>query len=236
MRIAILVTNTDRSAFAARHPRDGEKFRALFAQVRPDWRLEVFDLTQGDFPKDIRDFDGIVIGGSPASVHDQASWIASLMDLIRRAHRAGVPMAGACFGHQAIALALGGTVDDNPGGWVFGATETPITAPAPWMETAPAPIRLAAAHSEQVTQPPPGAVIIGGTPACPVGCYRIGQTVFAIQHHPEITGDFLAGLVAEYAPKLPPDVAHAAQGSLGKGLEGARYGEWMARFFEGARG
>ena len=39
-----------------------------------------------------------------------------------------VPLFGACFGHQAIALALGGSVEANPGGWVFGTTATEVTA------------------------------------------------------------------------------------------------------------
>ena len=35
MHIAVLVTNTDQSAFAARHPRDAEKFTVLLKGARP---------------------------------------------------------------------------------------------------------------------------------------------------------------------------------------------------------
>ena len=233
MHIAVLVTNTDDSGFAARHPRDDEKFRRLIATVRPTWRMTAFDLPKGAFPADPGGFDGLLIGGSPASVLDDTPWIARLLTLIRSAHAAGVPMVGACFGHQAIARALGGRVGANPGPFVLGAAETEITAPAPWMVGA-GRIRLAAAHGEQVAELPPGAEVVGRSDGCPIAAYRIGTRVFATQYHPEMTADFAAALVEEFAPYVPPAVGAAARAALQGGIEGPRFAEWIARFFEQA--
>ena len=58
MHIAVLATNTDDSDFAARHPRDVEKFRVLMQGVRPGWQVTAFDLPKGQFPEDIQGFDG----------------------------------------------------------------------------------------------------------------------------------------------------------------------------------
>ena len=226
VHIAILVTNTDQSDFAKAHPRDFAKFSALLASVRPDWTFSGFDLTTGDFPPETTRFDGVLIGGSPASVQDDAPWIARLMDLIRTLHSRGTPMVGACFGHQAIAKALGGTVGPNPGGWVMGAVETRFQGKA---------LRLAAAHSEQVLRLPDGAEVLGEGPGCPVGAYRIGPRILATQYHPEMTPDFLAALVAEYAPALPPEPAARARASLGGALDGAEIAESFARVIETAR-
>jgi GMP synthase-like glutamine amidotransferase len=236
MRLALMVTNTDDSAFAARHPRDAEKFAALIAGVRPGWQVQAFDLPQEGCPADLAGFDGVLIGGSPASVNEDHDWVAPLMELIRQGATAGVPMLGLCFGHQAIARALGGTVGLNPGGWVLGTAETTIVRPAPWMAGDAAPMVLAAAHTEQVTALPPGAEVVGQSAGCEVAMYRVGDRIFACQHHPEMTPDFIAALVEELAPDLPDGVAQAARASLVRGLQGARFAGWAARFFEQAVG
>jgi GMP synthase-like glutamine amidotransferase len=233
MHIAVLATNTDDSDFAARHPRDVEKFTRLILGVRPGWQVTAFDLPKGEFPEGLQGFDGVLIGGSPSSVHDEDAWIDRLMGLIREAFAAGVPMAGACFGHQAIAKALGGVVGPNPGPFVLGTAETEVVAPAPWMEPV-ARFRLAAAHGEQVLALPSGAEVIGKSEGCPAACYRISGTVFATQYHPEMTPDFLTALVEEFVPQFPAEVGEAARASLKLGAEGPRFAEWIARFFEAA--
>lgn len=234
MHIAVLVTNTDQSAFAARHPRDAKKFTELLKTARPDWQVTVFEVTENDFPSSIAGFDGLLIGGSPASVNDENHWIETLSGLIRRAFAAGLPMMGVCFGHQAIAQALGGKVGPNPGDFILGTTETTFAARAPWLPDDAHTITLASAHGEQVTVLPAGAEVLGESPTCPIAAYRIGTRVFATQHHPEMTPQFLAALVEEFAPEFPPEVGTRARASLAKAPEGARFAEWIARFFEQA--
>jgi GMP synthase-like glutamine amidotransferase len=231
MHIGLLVTNTDRSAFAARHPSDAEKFRTLIAAVRPNWQMTAFDLPLGEFPTEPKRFDGFLIGGSPASVHDENSWIARLFVLIREAQAGSLPLVGACFGHQAIAMALGGRVGPNPGPFVLGAAETEVVAAPDWMIGAKS-FRLAAAHGEQVIDLPAGAEVIGWSPGCPVAAYRIGKTVFSTQYHPEMTPEFAAALVEEFAPEFPDPVGAVARTALKGGIEGPRFAEWIARFFE----
>lgn len=230
MHIAVLVTNTDDSAFAARHPRDAAKFRTMLQTARPGWQVTAFDLVRDDFPADPAAFDGLLIGGSPASVHDHAPWIARLADLIRQT--AGtVPMAGVCFGHQAIAQALGGHVGANPGGWVLGTVDLALSERAPWTD-GPETLRIAAAHNEQVRTLPPGATAMGQSVGCPVATYRIGDRIFCTQHHPEMTQGFIAALVDHLAPDLPAPVAEQARTSLARPTEGPRFAALIARFFE----
>ncbi|MDZ4097005.1 MAG: type 1 glutamine amidotransferase, partial [Paracoccaceae bacterium] len=92
MHIAILMANTDESTFAANHPKDGEKFAALLAPHRPDWRFSVFPVKDGVFPPDPALFDGFIITGSPASVHDPAPWVEKLFVLIRSIVAQGAPL------------------------------------------------------------------------------------------------------------------------------------------------
>ncbi len=53
MKLAILMTNTDESAFAQQHPKDGEKFSQMIAAVRPAWECVTYNVKDGDFPKDL---------------------------------------------------------------------------------------------------------------------------------------------------------------------------------------
>ena len=225
MHIAILMANTDESDFAQRHPKDGEKFARLLGPLRPDWRFTTLAVKDGEFPADLSAYDGFIITGSPASVHDDEPWVHRLMQVIREIRDRDRPVFGACFGHQAIAKALGGRVGKNPGGWVFGLAETQMEG---------APIRLYAAHVEQVTQLPEGAEPLGGNADCPFGAYRIGPRVLTTQYHPEITEDFASALVEEYRDKLPSEVAERAKASLIRPAETARMAQRIVDFFESA--
>ena len=235
MHLAILMANTDESDFADRHPRDGAKFTALIRSVRPGWTTQVFAVKDGEFPADLTPFDGAIITGSPASVHDPDPWIADLLALIRRMVAARLPVFGACFGHQAVALALGGQVGPNPGGWVLGRTDTHLTDPAPWMDGLPATTSLYAAHVEQVTALPAQARALTTSPECPVGGFAMGRHVYTTQYHPEMSPGFIAALIDHLAPAKPADVITRARASLDRPADTQPFADSIARFFEQAK-
>lgn len=223
MRLAILMSNTDESAFAQSHPKDGAKWQALLAPLCPDCSFTVYSVKDGLFPADITAYDGAIITGSPASVHDLDPWLPRLLSLIRDAVSKRIPLFGACFGHQAIALALGGEVAQNPGGWVFGVTETRLAATGS--------IRLNAAHCEQVTRLPDGARITAMNDDCPIGGFTIGNHVLTTQYHPEITPAFMAALIDELADQKPAEVIARARASLTETPENRRFAEHILAFF-----
>lgn len=225
MHIAILMANTDESDFAQVRPKDGEKFSNLLSPLRPDWTFTTIPVKDGHFPEDIARYDGFIITGSPASVHDDEPWVHRLMELIRQIRAQDLPLYGACFGHQAIAKALGGKVEKNPGGWVFGLIETEIEGEK---------IQLYAAHLEQVTALPEGAEALGGNEDCPIGAYRIGPHVLTTQYHPEIDESFATDLVEEYFDKLPQEVAIRAKASLTRPADADRMARQIVDFFEQA--
>lgn len=227
MHIAVLMTNTDESEFSQSHPKDGEKFATMIHAVRPGWQISVYAVKDGQFPPDDARFDGWLITGSPASVHDDEDWIADLKVLVRRLHTESQPLFGACFGHQAIAEALGGTVGRNPGGWVFGLTETEMEG---------RPIRLYASHIQQVLTLPPIARVTGGNAECPIGSFAVGDHILTTQYHPEMDHAFISALVEEYVDGLPAAVTERARAQLAGGrADSAFVAERIARFFEEAQ-
>ncbi len=232
MHIGILVTNTDDSAFAKQRPDDGEKFKALLQPLRPDWKFNAVQVKDSVFPSCVDDFDGYVITGSPASANGPEAWVATLMDFIRKIDVAKTPTVGVCFGHQAIALALGGTVSKNPKGWGFGIADTHFTHTEKWMVPKLDTISLYAAHNEQVTILPKDAIVLGGSDFCPVGSYRIDNHIFTTEYHPEMTPEFVLDLSYAFEKYIGHDVAENARKQFKSPAQGKIFAEWMVRFLE----
>ena len=215
MKLAILITNTDESDFSLKWPQDGEKFSNMITLVRPEWNYEVFLVKDNIFPNDISEFDGFIIGGSPASVHDDLPWIGKLLTLIQQIYTAKIPLFGACFGHQAIALALGGKVERNPQGWGHGLIENKVISKPPWVNAnASKSYSLYASHIDQVSRLPKDAIAIATSNNCKTSSYRVGTTVFTTQHHPEMSHDFFNALVFELSDYVGQSNTQKAQESL----------------------
>jgi GMP synthase-like glutamine amidotransferase len=233
-RIAVLDTFEGDLPFLARHPDDGAKVAAGLRAWRPDWQFETWHVSDGHFPPDPASCDGIVITGSPASVNDERGWIARLLGLIRDLHARGVPLVGICFGHQAIAAALGGRVARAPAGLRLGTVTTRVEHHAPWMTPAQPTLTLYSAHEDQVVELPHGAQVLGRDPQCPVGLYAIGQSVFGLQFHPEFGRSFMDDLIDALAPKLGTAAAARARALVQQPVDATLAMRWIAQFFEQA--
>ncbi len=235
MRLAILNTCDDDSEYAKAYPDDGARFATLLGAVRPGWAFESFKVFENDFPERPEDFDGFLVTGSPASVNDGTKpWIARLFAFLRARHGEKRPLFGACFGHQAIAKALGGAVGPNPGSCALGITETRFHKRKPWMEPAREAFGLYSANYEQVTALPPGAEAVASDSVCPAASFIIGDHVFTTQYHPEMKPDFVADMIDHMVDDVPPEVIAKGRADLSRAAEGPAFAEWMARFFEHA--
>ena len=242
MKLAILLTNNDTAAFAARYPNDGDKFRTLFAALRPNWSMDVFAVKDGIFPREVTDYEGYLITGSPASVNDPLSWIAQLLDFLRDAHERRRALLGICFGHQALAAALGGKVEVASQGWGLGISRSVYTNCVPWMNlSAPISQALIAAHCDQVTKLPRDAINLCSSTHCAHGGFAIGNHVFTSQFHPEMTPAFMGDLLDFLRDKLPEHTLREARETLQEpgalsqvSSDAARFLDWGVRFFEQA--
>ncbi len=65
-------------------------------------------------PSSIAGFSALVFMGGPMSVNDDLPWIPPVLESIRRAVAADLPVLGHCLGGQLISKALGGGVTRNP--------------------------------------------------------------------------------------------------------------------------
>lgn len=236
LRIAVLLTNDDNSAFASHFPNDGEKVVQLLQPLRPGWTFEVVSVKDGVLPAGPQAFDGYVVTGSPASVNDDSlPWVGLLLDFIRAVDAARQPLIGLCFGHQAVARALGGQVARHAAGWGLGTAATHWQPTRPWMQPAQSTTTLMAAHNEQVTRMPDGAECLGGSDFCPMGSMQIGQHIWTTQYHPEMPLVFMQALLGYLADKLDAATLARAHASLAQVADVPLFGQWMVQFFEHAR-
>ncbi|MEM8757924.1 MAG: type 1 glutamine amidotransferase [Planctomycetota bacterium] len=138
-------------------------------------------------PTDLDDIHGIVSLGGPQSAADDSldSILEQELELIRGAHERDLPIVGVCLGHQLIARALGGTVKraETPE-WGFCGVSLPVPGQTesllggmPW------DTMQFQTHSDHVAEPPPGAAVIGSSPACPVQIMKVGHRTLGFQFH-----------------------------------------------------
>jgi GMP synthase-like glutamine amidotransferase len=143
MKLAILETGRPPADL---EPRFGD-YPAMFSRLLgPEFEIGSFDVQAGQFP-DPSAHGAVLITGSPAGVYDDLPWIPPLLEFIRAA--GGAKMVGVCFGHQAIAQALGGNVVKSDKGWGTGLHRYQVTGAQAWIEPVPGSGRFEAAEQQR---------------------------------------------------------------------------------------
>lgn len=232
LKIGILTTCIGAEKIYQNHLSDGEQIASLLKSVRPNWSFDIYRAYIKEFPNQMESCDGYVIGGSPASVNAQDEWVSETLNYIRKLYTNRRPMFGICFGHQAIAKALGGRVESSQNGWALGSVKVYFSDHATWMTNRRDIMRLYAIHNEQVVVPPNGADVLGQTDTCPIASFRIDNHIFTTQHHPEMTAEFMEGVVDHMERYMDKEIILKVKDSLKFGADNIHFAEWIASFLE----
>ncbi|MEM1035696.1 MAG: type 1 glutamine amidotransferase [Pseudomonadota bacterium] len=201
------------------------------------WNYVSLRLSQGEALPDPADLDAILITGSPAGVYDDTGWMSPLMDFIRWAAAAQTPQIGICFGHQAIAHALGAQVGKSDKGWGIGRHVYDVVSPQSWMgQPAPATFGLGVSHQDQVQSLAPGAELVARSDFCEFAAlaYPTAKAI-SFQGHPEFSPDFNCALYGvRKGGALAVDSVEAAEKSFETPVDNDQVGQWMATFLKDA--
>ena len=177
-----------------------------------------FDLLGGELTfNDLGGCDGVLVGGSgDYSAAGHGPWLDRALDSLRTAIASGLPVFASCWGHQALARALGGTCETVIERQELGTPtvsltpagrDDPLFAASPGWEPLPTDFRAVAGHEDSVTALPPGAVLLARSKACEVQAYRLpDRPVYATQFHPELGRDGLLERITRY-PKYVERIA-----------------------------
>jgi len=167
------------------------------ADTRRNFRRELdadlveFDATAGELPAGFA-FDGVVVTGSRSSVYEAERWIVEAREWVRGAIDRGLPCLGVCWGHQLLADALGGTVEDM-GEYEIGYRTVERTdgdgsggdgdGGDPLFDGLDDAFTVFTTHSDAVVELPEGATEIAANEYGNHG-FRKGRVV-GVQFHPE---------------------------------------------------
>ena len=136
IKLGILQTNHDKSVEVGdAYPDDAHRFRDLFDAQETRFEYKVYMTIGGEVPKSLDEQDAFLITGSPLSVLDTHIFTKDLVAFVRACDNAKKPLIGACFGHQVIADALGGTVKKSKNGYNVGVEKTHFFEKKPWKQS-----------------------------------------------------------------------------------------------------
>ncbi|MBJ7386050.1 MAG: glutamine-hydrolyzing GMP synthase [Mycolicibacterium sp.] len=127
-----------------------------------------------------RDPQAIVLSGGPASVYAEGA-----PQLDPAVFDIGVPVFGICYGFQAMAQALGGTVA-HTGTSEYGRTELSVAGGSlhsDLPETQP----VWMSHGDAVTEAPEGFDVVATSAGAPVAAFENrARRLAGVQYHPEV--------------------------------------------------
>ncbi|EDP64987.1 glutamine amidotransferase [alpha proteobacterium BAL199] len=139
-------------------------------------------------PPDPSEYAAVVVFGGPMSANDDhcLAGIGREIDYTNRVLDSGVPYLGICLGAQILARALGGSVTPHPQNHVeVGYTRV---EPVPGAEELFEHSRFFYQWHREGFEMPRGATPLAtGTGAFPNQAFRVGEKVYGLQFHPEIT-------------------------------------------------
>ncbi|MFL6081555.1 MAG: glutamine-hydrolyzing GMP synthase [Ornithinibacter sp.] len=129
-----------------------------------------------------KDPAAVILSGGPSSVYEEGapSLDPALLD-------AGVPVFGMCYGFQAMARALGGTVEKT-GLSEFGATPASILDTSSTLFNGqPTDQSVWMSHGDSVAQAPAGMKVTATTSGAPVAGFEDDERrLYGVQWHPEV--------------------------------------------------
>lgn len=231
MEINIILCDTFPGLLPSSIPSYISMFIRMFDAVSRNMEYKVYRAMDRQLPDDISEDKLYLITGCNLSAYDDVEWIKELLLWIGNADKARAKLVGICFGHQAIAQALGGKVERASRGWGIGIRESSVVDGEAQKFFPGYKMRLLYNHHDQVVSLPEGAKLVAESEFCPVESFRIGNHILTFQGHPEYTPEYEVHLIENFAVDEPLQVKQEALSSIRlMEHQGLTVANWITRW------
>ena len=202
MHIGVLEAGYPPGELAEKYGTYADMIQRLLSPLNHSWSFQAFRVRDGAFPESPAICDAWIVSGSRHGAYETLPWIVSLKNFLHDSVTQGIPVIGFCFGHQILAMAMGGKVQKSEKGWGLGTHTYTLKQPPPFAKAPPSSpctdLSLYAVHQDQVTDLPPDALVVASSDFCPYAALAYGNIAFSIQAHPEFSKDFEKNLLMIY--------------------------------------
>lgn len=139
-------------------------------------------LPYNKFPKDDPSIIGVILSGSPYSVHDSAAFKAELTDFVGK-----YPVLGICYGAQLFSFANGGKVEQTGTREYGRANLMTVDVKNPLFKGFEQHSQVWMSHGDTITAIPEDCRVIASTTDVKFAAYAsTTNPVWAVQFHPEV--------------------------------------------------
>lgn len=244
MKLGILLCDHVHPSLQSKHYDYTEMFSALLLTVDPSLELVFYDVVNNEFPCDIHSCDVYMSTGSKFSVNDEQLWVKKLSAFIKALYMARIGFVGICFGHQLIASALGGKVEQVDKGWGIGVSTAQLIIEKSWMQPFPLSqsqlpaksqkksINVIISHQDQITQLPPRSEVLMSNDFCPYSMFQIEGYFLGLQGHPEFSCDYAHDLINLRKDLIPSNTVTEGIASLTNKPDSKIIMQWLLLFLQ----
>ncbi len=164
---------------------------------------------RGDKLPEINLFDFLIVMGGPQSPLriDKWSYLQDEMHLIKKSVAANKAILGICLGAQLIAESLGAKTERSPHReiGVFPMELLPDAASDPVFSKFPQTFPAMHWHND-MPGIPKGARLLAKTAGCPRQAFSIGDRIYGLQCHLEMTKQNISDMIAHCEKELSTDL------------------------------
>ncbi|MEO1078995.1 MAG: GMP synthase [Pseudomonadota bacterium] len=230
MKLGILKTDAVREEWVPEFGEYPDMFIRLLGSRDPELEFAVYDVMLGEYPEQVDDVDAYLITGSKFSVYEDLDWIRRLLDFLRELHARRKKIVGICFGHQAVAQALGGETRKADEGWGVGLHRHRFAIRPDWLDNADDEFAVLVSHQDQVVELPEDAEVLAGSSFCPNAVFQLGDHVLTFQGHPEFVNDYSRAIIEYRWDLIGDEKAEEGIASLEGQPETDRMAGWILNF------